>query len=332
MADDGFRPGSSRIASAGRPHNELAGYRVVVTGGAGFVGSWVCERLLELGTEVVCVDNLVTGSRDNVSHLDAVRFQLLEQDVCEGLDVAEEVDWILHLACPASPAHYLRLPIETLRVGSLGTMAALDLAESKSARFLLASTSEVYGDPLEHPQSESYWGNVNPIGPRSVYDESKRFAEALTMAYRNDRGVDTAIVRIFNTYGPRMQLDDGRAMPAFVSQALSGQPLTVAGDGSQTRSLCYVEDTVDGILALAASGHPGPINIGSTEEMSMLELAKRVRALAGSRSPVEFVELPADDPKLRRPNLDRAAELLDWSPRVDFEEGLKRTIEWFARS
>lgn len=330
MADDGLRP-SSRTVSAGRLGNELAGYRVVVTGGAGFVGSWVCERLLELGAEVVCVDNFVTGSRDNISHLGSVRFQLLEQDVCEGLDVAEEVDWILHLASPASPLHYLRLPIETLRVGSLGTMAALDFAESKNARFLLASTSEVYGDPLEHPQSETYWGNVNPIGPRSVYDESKRFAEALTMAYRNDRGVDTSIVRIFNTYGPRMQLNDGRAMPAFVSQALSGQPLTVAGDGSQTRSLCYVEDTVDGILALAASSHPGPVNIGGTEEMCVLDLAERVRALAGSSSPVEFVELPTDDPKQRRPDLNRAAKLLDWSPRVDFEEGLKRTIEWFGR-
>jgi dTDP-glucose 4,6-dehydratase len=331
MADDALRPQPSRTAGAGRIEKELAGHRVVVTGGAGFVGSWVCERLLELGTEVVCVDNFLTGSRDNVSHLDSGRFKLLEQDVCEGLDVADDVDWVLHLASPASPAHYLRLPIETLRAGSLGTMAALEFAEAKSARFLLASTSEVYGDPLEHPQSEGYWGNVNPIGPRSVYDESKRFAEALTTAYRNDRGVDTSIVRIFNTYGPRMQLDDGRAIPAFVSQALAGRPLTVAGDGSQTRSLCYVEDTVDGILALAASGHRGPVNIGSTEEMSMLELAERVRALAGSSAPVEFVELPADDPKQRRPDLTRAAELLDWSPRVDFEEGLKRTIEWFAR-
>jgi dTDP-glucose 4,6-dehydratase len=316
MANDALPPESSRTTSGGRVQKELAGYRVVVTGGAGFVGSWVCERLLELGTEVVCVDNFVTGSRDNVSHLDSVRFQLLEQDVCEGLDVAERVDWVLHLASPASPAHYLRLPIETLRAGS----------------FLLASTSEVYGDPLEHPQSESYWGNVNPIGPRSVYDESKRFAEALTTAYRDDRGVDTSIVRIFNTYGPRMQLDDGRAIPAFVSQALAGRPLTVAGDGSQTRSLCYVEDTVDGMLALAASGHPGPVNIGSTQELSMLELAERVRALAGSSAPVEFVDLPADDPKQRRPDLTRAAQLLGWSPRVDFEEGLKRTIEWFGRS
>ncbi|HET6561997.1 MAG TPA: UDP-glucuronic acid decarboxylase family protein [Marmoricola sp.] len=305
--------------------------RVVVTGGAGFVGSWVCERLVELGHEVVCVDNFVTGSPDNVAHLESPGFQLLEQDLCDGLVVDGGVDWVLHLASPASPVHYLRMPLETLRVGSIGTMAALDLAEAKGARFLLASTSEVYGDPLEHPQRESYWGNVNPIGPRSVYDESKRFAEAVTSAYRTDRGVDTTIVRIFNTYGARMQLDDGRAMPAFISQALSGRPLTVAGDGSQTRSLCYVDDTVDGILALAASGHPGPVNIGSTEEMSMLELAERVRALAGSSSPIEFIELPADDPKQRRPDLSRADELLDWRPRVDFEEGLKRTMEWFAR-
>jgi dTDP-glucose 4,6-dehydratase len=305
--------------------------RVVVTGGAGFVGSWVCERLVELGNDVVCVDNFVTGSPENIAHLAPPCFELLEQDLCDGVEVDGEVDWVLHLASPASPVHYLRLPIETLRVGSVGTMAALDLAEAKGARFLLASTSEVYGDPLEHPQRESYWGHVNPIGPRSVYDESKRFAEAVTTAYRTGRGVDTTIVRIFNTYGARMQLDDGRAMPAFISQALAGRPLTVAGDGSQTRSLCYVEDTVDGILALAASDHPGPVNIGSTEEMSMRELAERVRALAGSSSPIELVELPADDPKQRRPDLSRAEELLGWRPQVGFEEGLKRTMEWFAR-
>ena len=305
--------------------------RAVVTGGAGFVGSWLCEHLVERGVEVVCVDNLVTGSRDNLSALEGrPGFELVEQDVSEGLPVDGPVDWVLHLACPASPVDYLRLPVETMMVGSMGTRHALDLAERTAARFLLASTSEVYGDPAEHPQPESYWGNVNPVGPRSVYDESKRFAEALTTAYRTARGVDTTIVRIFNTFGPRMRVDDGRAIPAFMSQALTGRPLTVAGDGSQTRSLCYVEDTVAGIVALAAADHPGPVNIGSQDEMSMLELAERVRALAGSRSTVEFVELPEDDPRVRRPDTRRAAELLGWEPQVSVEEGLKRTLEWFA--
>ena len=305
--------------------------RVVVTGGAGFVGSWVCERLLDAGVDVVCVDNFVTGSRDNLAHLEGRRgLTVLETDVTQGLDVDGDVDWVLHLASPASPLHYLRLPIETLKAGSLGTLHALDLAERKAARFLLASTSEVYGDPLVHPQPESYWGNVNPIGPRSVYDESKRFAEALTTAYRKERGVDTTIVRIFNTYGPRMRLDDGRAIPAFMSQALAGQPLTVAGDGSQTRSLCYVEDTVSGILALAASGHPGPVNIGGAEEVTMLELAERVRDIAAARSPVSFVDLPADDPQVRCPDTTLAEEVLGWQPTIAVDEGLKKTLEWFA--
>ena len=311
--------------------DDLPAGRIVVTGGAGFVGSWVCERLVDLGAHVVCVDNFVTGSPDNVAHLvDAPGFELLEADVCDGLDVGGDVGWVLHLASPASPLHYLAMPIETLEVGSLGTRHALALAGRSGARFLLASTSEVYGDPLVHPQPESYWGNVNPVGLRSVYDESKRFAEALTMAHRRERGVDTAIVRIFNTFGPRMRLDDGRAIPAFMSQALAGQPLTVAGDGSQTRSLCYVEDTVDGILALAASDHPGPVNIGSTEETTMRDLAERVRDLAGSSSPIEYVELPSDDPQQRRPDASLAADVLGWEPRFDMEEGLKRTLEWFA--
>lgn len=305
--------------------------RVVVTGGAGFVGSWLCERLVDLGAAVVCVDNFVTGSPVNVDHLRTRRgFVLLEQDVSEGLVVEGPVDWVLHLACPASPVDYLRLPIETMMVGSMGTKHALDLAEAAGARFLLASTSEVYGDPAEHPQRESYWGNVNPVGPRSVYDESKRFAESLTTAYRSKRGVDTAIVRIFNTFGPRMRVDDGRAIPAFMSQALAGRPLTVAGDGSQTRSLCFVEDTVAGIISLAASDHPGPVNIGSQDEMTMLGLADRVRALAGSHSPVEFVDLPVDDPRVRRPDTSLAAEVLGWEPQVSIEEGLKRTLEWFG--
>jgi dTDP-glucose 4,6-dehydratase len=309
----------------------LSQRRVVVTGGAGFVGSWLCERLVDLGADVLCVDNFVTGSPPNVVDLlDRPGFTLSEQDVSEGLEVEGPVDWVLHLACPASPVDYLRLPIETMMVGSQGTKHALELAERAGARFLLASTSEVYGDPAEHPQRETYWGNVNPIGPRSVYDESKRFAEALTTAYRGKRGVDTAIVRIFNTFGPRMRVDDGRAIPAFMSQALAGRPLTVAGDGSQTRSLCFVEDTVDGIVALAASGHPGPVNIGSQYEMTMLELAERVRALAGSHSLVEFVDLPVDDPRVRRPDTTLAADVLGWEPQVPIEEGLKQTLEWFA--
>jgi dTDP-glucose 4,6-dehydratase len=305
--------------------------RAVVTGGAGFVGSWLCERLLDLDIQVVCVDSFVTGSRANVADLERREgFSVLEQDVSAALDVDGKVDWVLHLACPASPLDYLRLPIETMLVGSQGTKHALDLAEATGARFVLASTSEVYGDPAEHPQPETYWGNVNPVGPRSVYDESKRFAEALSTAYRTARGVDTGIVRIFNTFGPRMRVDDGRAIPAFMSQALAGRPLTVAGDGSQTRSLCYVEDTVSGLLAMAASSHPGPVNIGSQEEMTMLALAERVRALTGSGSVVEFVDLPVDDPRVRRPDTRLAAELLGWEPQVSVEEGLKRTLEWFA--
>jgi dTDP-glucose 4,6-dehydratase len=308
-----------------------AGRRVVVTGGAGFVGSWVCERLLELDARVVSVDSYLTGAQENLEHLDG-DLEMLEQDVSEGLEVGGDVDVVLHLASPASPVHYLEHPIETMRVGSIGTMHALELAQARQARFLLASTSEVYGDPLVHPQPEDYWGNVNPIGPRSVYDEAKRFAEALTTAYRRERRVDTAIVRIFNTYGPRMRLDDGRAIPAFMSQALAGKPLTVTGDGSQTRSLCYVEDTVDGILSLAASDQPGPVNVGSSDELTMLQLAERVREIAGSDSPVEFIGLPVDDPKVRRPDTTRATELLGWEPRVPLEDGLKRTLAWFAQS
>jgi dTDP-glucose 4,6-dehydratase len=317
--------------SAPKGHPPTSPTRVVVTGGAGFLGSWLCERLLDLGAEVLCVDNFVTGSHDNIRELTrSASFHLITHDVTEGLDVEGDVDWVLNMASPASPIQYLQLPIETLQVGSIGTMNALDLAERKGARFLLASTSEVYGDPLVHPQPEGYWGNVNPIGPRSVYGEAKRFSEAVTMAYRTSRGVDTAIVRIFNTYGPRMAPDDGRAIPAFMSQALADEPLTVTGDGSQTRSLCYVEDTVEGILALIQSGHPGPINIGSSEEMSMLDLAGRVRDRAVSRSAVQFVDLPTDDPQVRRPDTSLACELLGWQARTPLTDGLKRTLEWFA--
>ncbi|GHG48966.1 UDP-glucuronic acid decarboxylase family protein [Streptomyces griseocarneus] len=310
--------------------------RAVVTGGAGFVGSHLCERLLAEGSEVWCVDNLVTGSRANVAHLEGrPGFVLVEADVTEpgGLAaVPGPVGLVAHLACPASPADYLRLPIETLEVGSSGTRAALELARRDGARFLLASTSEVYGDPLEHPQREQYWGNVNPVGPRSVYDESKRFAEALVSAYRRTHGTDTAIVRIFNTYGPRMRAGDGRAVPTFIRQALDGDPLTVAGDGAQTRSLTYVDDTVDGIVALAAGGHPGPVNIGSCEETTILELARRIVDLTGSASTIRFVDRPADDPARRRPDTETARRQLGWEPRVDCAVGLKRTVEWFMRS
>jgi dTDP-glucose 4,6-dehydratase len=316
--------GPDRVARTSTPA------RVVVTGGAGFVGSWVCAALLERGVDVVCVDNFATSSRDGLGHLrSAAGFEMVEQDVSDGLEVDGDVGWVLHLACPASPPHYLRLPVETLRVGSVGTMHALDLAERKGARFVLASTSEVYGDPLEHPQRESYWGNVNPIGPRSVYDEAKRFSEAVTTAYRGSRGVDTGIVRIFNTYGPRMLPDDGRAIPTFLTQALAGEPITVAGDGSQTRSICYVTDTVDGILAMAAHAHPGPVNIGNTDEISMLRLAETIRELTGSSSPVSFVPLPGDDPKVRCPDTTLARQLLGWQPVVGPDEGLARTLEWF---
>jgi dTDP-glucose 4,6-dehydratase len=308
----------------------FAGARVVVTGGAGFVGSWLCERLLELDADVVCVDSFLTGSPTNVAHLqDHERFTLLEQDVTEPWNIDGTVSHVFHLASPASPIHYLELPIETMRVGSVGTTNALDLAERAGARFVMASTSEVYGDPLEHPQTERYWGNVNPVGPRSVYDEAKRFSEALTMAYRTHRSVDTAIVRIFNTYGPRMRPDDGRAIPTFISQALAGSPITVAGDGSQTRSICYVDDTVAGILALAASDEPGPVNIGNQDEMTMLELAERIRALTGTSSTIEFIELPTDDPKVRRPDTTLAEQLLGWKSQVHPDDGLRQTLAWF---
>jgi dTDP-glucose 4,6-dehydratase len=303
---------------------------VVVTGAAGFLGGWLCRRLLADGCEVVAVDNLLTGSRAVVEELAGhPRCAFVEADVTRELTVTGPVDLVMHLASPASPVHYAALPVETMRVGSLGTMHALDLAESHGARFVLASTSEVYGDPLVHPQHESYWGNVNPVGPRSVYDESKRFAEALTTAYRTSRSVDTGIARIFNTYGPGMRTDDGRVIPAFMTQALRHEPLTVAGDGTQTRSLCFVSDTTEGLCALAASDHPGPINIGGQEEVSVLELAEIVCRLAGSRSSITFVDLPEDDPRVRRPDTSRAEEVLGWRPRVSIEDGLCRTLEWF---
>lgn len=311
---------------------DLTDRHVVVTGGAGFVGSWMCTELVLRGARVTCLDDLSTGSADNIASLRGHdRFQMLRSDLGEPLaDLVEgQIDWVLHLASPASPVHYQRLPVETLRVGSLGTLHALDLAERHDARFLLASTSEVYGDPLVHPQPESYWGNVNPVGPRSVYDEAKRFAEAAAAAYRRDRGVNTGIARIFNTYGPQMSLDDGRAVPAFATQALRGEPLTVTGDGSQTRSLCFVSDTVAGLLALAGSDHPGPVNIGNDREVTMLDLARTVRDLAGSSSPIVFLDLPEDDPKVRCPDIALARTALGWQPEVSLEDGLAMTLAWF---
>ena len=305
--------------------------RAVVTGGAGFLGSHLCEHLLDRGVEVVCLDNFLTGSPQNVVHLmEHPGFRLIRCDITDFVHVPGPVDVVLHFASPASPLDYLKMPIETLKVGSLGTLHTLGLAQEKGARYVLASTSEVYGDPLQHPQSEDYWGNVNPVGPRGVYDEAKRFSEALTTAYRTSKGTDTGIVRIFNTYGPRMRPDDGRAIPAFIDQALSGRPITVAGDGSQTRSICFVDDTVRGILAMAFSEHAGPVNIGNPDELSMLSLARWIAELTDSDSVIEFIDLPMDDPKVRRPDTTRAEQLLGWRPTVTSEEGLRRTVAWFA--
>jgi len=307
--------------------------RALVTGGAGFLGSHLSQRLLERGYDVLCLDNFLTGRPANVEHLQGrPGFRLRETDVSEQLHVPGPVDVVLHFASPASPVDYLRYPVETLRVGSLGTLNALELAAEKHARFVLASTSETYGDPLVHPQPETYWGNVNPIGPRSVYDEAKRFAEAATTAYRQSRGVDTAIVRVFNTFGPRMRPLDGRAIPTFISQALAGTPLTVAGDGSQTRSCCYVDDLVDGVMALLHSDHSGPINVGNPHELTVLELAVVIRELTGSASPIGFVPRPVDDPCVRRPDITLAQSVLGWEPRVGLEDGLVRTIAWFRES
>ena len=304
--------------------------RAVVTGGSGFLGSHLCERLVARGDEVVALDNFVTGTPANVAHLaDEPGFDLVEVDVTRDVTVAGDVDLVLHLASPASPVDYLQLPIETLEVGSIGTMNALALAREKGARFVLASTSEVYGDPAVHPQPESYWGHVNPVGPRGVYDEAKRFAEALTLAHRSTHGVDTGIVRIFNTFGPRMRPDDGRAIPNFIRQALAGQPVTVAGDGSQTRSICYVDDLITGILAMADSEHAGPVNIGNPHELSMTDLAEWIIELTGSSSTIRHIARPVDDPTVRQPDTALARELLGWEPQVEIEDALRRTIDWF---
>lgn len=300
-------------------------------GGAGFLGSHLCEALLAAGWHVVCLDNFLTGAPGNVAHLARhPGFELVHCDVTENMHVRGEVDLLLHFASPASPVDYLELPIETLRVGSVGTERALRLARDKGARFVLASTSEVYGDPQVHPQPEDYWGHVNPIGPRGVYDEAKRYAEALVTAYRSAYGVDTGIVRISNTYGPRMRPHDGRAIPTFIRQGLAGEPLTVAGDGSQTWSVCYVDDLVAGVLALAAGEHPGPVNIGNPEERTVREIAEAVIAATGGRSRIAHVRRPVDDPEVRRPDTRLARTELGWQPRVGWEEGLRRTVGWFA--
>jgi dTDP-glucose 4,6-dehydratase len=302
----------------------------VVTGGAGFLGSHLCDRLLAEGFRVTTVDNLITGDMRNISHLFGnEKFRFIKHDVTEYIYIDGDVHYILHFASPASPIDYLKLPIQTLKVGSLGTHKALGLAKAKQARFLLASTSEVYGDPLVHPQPESYWGNVNPVGMRGVYDEAKRFGEAMTMAYHRYHGVDTRIVRIFNTYGPRMRIEDGRAIPAFISQALSGKDVTVFGNGTQTRSICYVDDLIDGIFRLLMSSEVHPVNIGNQDEITMLQLAKEVIELTGSKSQIVFRDLPEDDPKIRQPDITRAKTLLGWQASVIRRDGLLRTIEYF---
>ncbi|MGE0141746.1 MAG: UDP-glucuronic acid decarboxylase family protein [Planctomycetota bacterium] len=314
---------SSSASSSDRP-------RALVTGGAGFIGSHLCERLLADGLDVLCMDNLLTGDLANIEHLFGnERFRFFHQDVTNYIHVPGRLDYILHFASPASPRDYLELPIQTLKVGSLGTHKALGLAREKRARFLLASTSEVYGDPQVHPQNEDYWGHVNPVGPRGCYDEAKRFAEAMAMAYQRHHGVETRIVRIFNTYGPRMRLDDGRVLPAFMGQALRGEDLTVYGDGSQTRSFCYVDDLVEGILRLLRSDERMPCNIGNPREMTIRQFGEAVLQITGAKSKFVFHPLPQDDPKVRKPDISKARRILGWEPKIDLEEGLRRTAEYF---
>ena len=305
--------------------------RILITGGAGFIGSHLADRFLADGHEVICIDNLVTGDVANIAHIKDKRFSFIQYDVTNYLYVDGPLDFILHFASPASPIDYLELPIQTLKVGSLGTHKALGLAKNKKARFLIASTSEVYGDPLVHPQTEDYWGNVNPIGPRGVYDEAKRFSEAMTMAYHRYHGVDTRIVRIFNTYGPRMRIHDGRAVPNFMCQALKGEDITVYGDGSQTRSFCYVSDEVDGIVRLLFSDVDTPVNIGNPAEMSVLQMAETIVRTTGSKSRIIFQPLPEDDPKVRQPDITKAKSLLGWEPKVGLEEGLANTLGYFRQ-
>ncbi|MDD5072725.1 MAG: SDR family oxidoreductase [Candidatus Omnitrophica bacterium] len=307
--------------------------RILITGGAGFIGSHLCDFLTGKGHNVICMDNLITGKKENISHLLGNKnFKFVNHNVSVKINVSGPVDYVLHFASPASPVDYLMYPIQTLKVGSLGTHNALGLAKAKKAKFLLASTSEVYGDPLVNPQPESYWGNVNPIGPRGVYDEAKRFAEAITMAYHRVHKVDTKIVRIFNTYGPRMRRNDGRAIPNFITQALENKPITVYGKGRQTRSFCYVDDLVRGLYALMLSGLNDPVNIGNPNEETLLDLAKRIISLTGSRSRITYKPLPVDDPKVRRPNIRKARKELKWTPRISLEKGLKETVNFFRFS
>src|SRR6059036_2903071 len=307
--------------------------RILVTGAGGFLGSHLCDRLLALGHRVIGMDNFITGNRKNLEHLKShPNFQVILHDVANFIEVEGPLEGVFHFASPASPIDYLELPIQTLKVGSLGTHNALGLAMAKKARFLLASTSEVYGDPLIHPQPETYWGNVNPIGPRGVYDEAKRFAEAMTMAYRRAHGVDTRIVRIFNTYGERMRPRDGRVVPALIGQALAGEPMTVFGDGSQTRSFCYVSDLVDGIFKLAMSSFHEPVNLGNPREMTIKQFAEEIIRITGTKSTIEYKPLPVDDPKVRQPDISRARKVLGWEPRVNFQEGIKKTIEYFRNA
>ena len=303
--------------------------RTLITGGAGFLGSHLCEYFLNKGHEVICMDNLITGSIDNISHIKSEKFQFVKHNVSEFIDLEGELDYIMHFASPASPIDYLELPIQTLKVGALGTHNALGLAKSKKATLLLASTSEVYGDPLIHPQPEEYWGNVNPIGPRGVYDEAKRFAEAITMAYHRTHGINTKIVRIFNTYGPRMRVNDGRAIPNFLKQALTGKDLTVYGDGSQTRSFCFVSDLVEGLYRLLMSEQNYPVNIGNPNEMTIKEMADKILQATNSKSKIIRVPLPEDDPKIRQPDITRAKKYLNWEPVVSLDEGLQSTLEYF---
>jgi dTDP-glucose 4,6-dehydratase len=305
---------------------------VVITGGAGFLGSHLCDKFIAEGFRVICIDNLLTGNVDNISHLSGnENFSFIKHDITNYIFIAGRVDYVLHFASPASPIDYLKLPIQTLKVGSLGTHKVLGLAKEKNARMLLASTSEIYGDPDIHPQNEDYWGNVNPIGPRGVYDEAKRFAEAITMAYHRYHKLDTRIVRIFNTYGPRMRLDDGRALPAFVGQALRGENLTVFGDGSQTRSFCYVSDLIEGIFKLLMSNEVNPVNIGNPSEITIKQFAEEVIKLTGSKSKITYQPLPEDDPKVRQPDISKAGNILGWSPKINREEGLKITIDYFKK-
>ena len=303
--------------------------RTLITGGAGFLGSHLCEYFLNKGHEVICMDNLITGSIDNISHIKSEKFQFVKHNVSEFIDLEGELDYIMHFASPASPIDYLELPIQTLKVGALGTHNALGLAKSKKATLLLASTSEVYGDPLIHPQPEEYWGNVNPIGPRGVYDEAKRFAEAITMAYHRTHGINTKIVRIFNTYGPRMRVNDGRAIPNFLKQALTGKDLTVYGDGSQTRSFCFVSDLVEGLYRLLMSEQNNPVNIGNPNEMTVNEMAYKILQATNSKSKIIQVPLPEDDPKIRQPDITRAKKYLNWEPVISLDEGLQSTLEYF---